>query len=179
MAWEKVQEQSSGWTPVDEGPGIANPITQNFANSPTWSDKLLGKESDEPLDLKNVPAVASTVGRSILDALEGFSSGVAGTVFKGGELVRRGLDNRLTRAVAHEVGVELPQQSHPINDPAVQRAMATPPTVSGALGKAGEQLLESYGGSRIAGGLTMGLTRGMGAVPRVITGAMQIGRAHV
>lgn len=62
-----------------------------------------------------------------MDALKGVGAGVASTVFHGGDLIRRGL------------GME-----RVINKPEVQAAMTAPPSLSGAVGKAGEQIGEFF-----------------------------------
>lgn len=87
-------------------------------SAPTWSDKLG----------LNTPTASPAVGflkgsgAAAVDMAEGAASGLANTVFQGGDMIRRGL------------GME-----RVIDTPEAQQAMAAPGTFAGSVGRFAEQ----------------------------------------
>lgn len=117
--------------------------------SPSWSQRLgLTGAENAPL---SVGGIAKEFAREGVDMAEGAASGLASTIFHGGDLIRRTTGmNRV------------------INTPAAQQAMTPPPTAFGATGKGLEQAAEFLAPMGAVGGVSKGVeaaTAGMKYAP--------------
>lgn len=109
-----------------------------------WSDKL---------GLRNAP-----VTRAIVDAAEGAASGLAASVYQGGDLIRRGL------------GME-----RIIQRPAVQEAMRTPDSFAGKTGRFMEQAAEFVVPAAMTAGMSLPARMAIGGAAGATAGAVQSG----
>jgi len=99
--------------------GIIKAPAAAEAKPQTWAEKL---------------GVTNPVATGAVDLAEGAASGLASTVFHGGDLIRR-----------------MTGQPRVINEPDVQQAMREPPSLAGKAGKLGEQTLEFFAPSGVIG----------------------------
>jgi hypothetical protein len=103
-----------------------------------WSARLgLQDRGEEPA---SVGGVASTMSKNVVDFLEGLTGKAAQGVFKGGDIIRRGL------------GME-----RVIDRPEVQQAMTVPQTVAGKAGSLAGTLGELYATGLAGKGIGAGL----------------------
>lgn len=126
----------SGTAPAAGG-DIFDQIHQDQSGGKTWSDKA---------------GIQNRYGRAVTDAAEGAASGLASTVFNGGELIRSGL---------RKIGVPMDRV---IDRPEVQQAMHAPDSTAGQIGRFGEQAAEFMGGGEAADALSAGSK----LIPRVL-----------
>lgn len=124
-----VRDPKSGRTVTLRGatPPTEADLDQVFATlnapkaAPTWADRA---GLNQPTDSRVLGFVRGS-GAAAVDMAEGAASGIASTMFHGGDLIRRA------------VGMQ-----RVINTPEAQQAMRAPASVAGTIGKTGEQVAE-------------------------------------
>lgn len=115
-------------------PGAYDDFTESAASQPApqhWSERL---------------GLQNPIATGVVDAAEGAASGLASTVFQGGDMIRRGL------------GME-----RAIDKPEVQQAMSAPDSL---MGKAG-RLIEQGAEYAVPGGIAARATKGAGLLARM------------
>jgi len=123
----QVPPLPNGYKLDDQGQNAAPPPPPGYTldSAPSQGAASSQGSSAQPASWSDRLGVVSPVARTAVDFGEGATSGLASTIFHGGDLIRRGLGmNRV------------------INDPEVQQAMHAPDSTAGHAGKIAEQAAE-------------------------------------